>query len=63
MISEFMMETDYNIENNSKLDDHALLKAYYEKSTSDYGIDFDIIGLILKKILKSTNEGIVKPNA
>lgn len=55
-----MIEKDYIIKNNSKLDDHALLKAYYEKSTSDYGINFDIIGLILKKILKSNNEGTVK---
>ena len=56
------MEKDYIIDNNSKFDDHALLKTYYEKSTSDYGINFDIIALILKKILKSTNEGILKLN-
>lgn len=54
------MERDHIIENNSKLDDHVLLKAYYKKSTSDYGINFDIIALILKKIVKASNEGILK---
>jgi len=58
MISEFMVEKEHMIENNSKLDDHVLLKAYYEKTT-DYtnNIDFDIICLILKKSFRVYNEG------